>query len=513
LNNSLIYGKSDIQGVVSVEDTGNGIMKIYTQNTDGEITAQEHPTDYWILTSEPQDKMSMELKGNGFYKYKNLFNTKTDYNHSKKYCYNHWKVKDKFFLIHDPKEAFMTQTGVTYYKGLKHDQVSVLSFDIETTTLEHTSDAKILLISNTYRDHRGNIERRMFCYDEYTNEKEFIEAWCAWVRQVNPSIIVGHNIFNFDLPYIHHIAFRSGIDFIIGREETSGKFNDWSSKFRKDASQFYEYRKFFAPGREIVDTFFLSIKYDISRKYESYGLKSIIKQENLEVKDRQFYDASQIRYNYKNPIEWEKIKQYALHDADDALTLWDLMGPSSFYMAQIVPRSLQEIVSTASGSQLNSIMIRAYLQDDHSLPKATDAHTFEGAISLGKPGVYPNCVRWDIASLYPSIMRQYKIHDPIKDPMGHFLLLTEHLAIERLRNKKLAKDTGDKYYDDLQNSQKIMANSLYGFLGAPGLLFNYPDGASQITAKGREILRSAVEWASGREYDKWARGTDKEYAP
>jgi hypothetical protein len=55
---------------------------------------------------------------------------------------------------------------------------------------------------------------------------------------------------------------------------------------------------------------FLSIRYDtFAKKYNSYGLKNIIKQENLERIDRVAYDASQIRFNYKNPVEWVKIKE------------------------------------------------------------------------------------------------------------------------------------------------------------------------------------------------------------
>src|ERR1035437_2153251 len=120
------------------------------------------------------------------------------------------------------------------------------------------------------------------------------------------------------------------------------------SKFRKDQSQFLDYNKCYIFGREIIDTYFLSIKFDVvQKKYESYGLKPIIKAEGLEIEGRQFYDASLIRKNYTIPEEWEKIKDYALHDADDALSLWDLQGPSSFYMCNTIPKSLQELTCGA----------------------------------------------------------------------------------------------------------------------------------------------------------------------
>jgi DNA polymerase elongation subunit (family B) len=68
---------------------------------------------------------------------------------------------------------------------------------------------------------------------------------------------------------------------------------------------------------------------------------------------------------------------------------------------------------------------------------------------------------------------------------------------ERLRNKKLAKETGEQYYKDLDQSQKIVINSLYGFLGAGFLLYNYPEGGAEVTRKGREMLLKGVEWATG----------------
>jgi DNA polymerase elongation subunit (family B) len=100
-------------------------------------------------------------------------------------------------------------------------------------------------------------------------------------------------------------------------------------------------------------------------------------------------------------------------------------------------------------------------------------------------------------------MREYKVCCKEKDPEENFIKMTEYFTEERLVNKKLAKETGDRYYDDLQNAQKTVINSGYGFLGAPGLNFNYPEGAAFVTEKGREILKTAIQWATGKEYNQW----------
>jgi DNA polymerase elongation subunit (family B) len=79
-----------------------------------------------------------------------------------------------------------------------------------------------------------------------------------------------------------------------------------------------------------------------------------------------------------------------------------------------------------------------------------------------------------------------------------------------LKNKKLAKDTNDKYYKDLEQSQKVGINSMYGFLGSSGLNFNYPNGASEVTRRGREVLGMAIKWATGNTYEEWKPKDEKD---
>ena len=493
----LISGKNNIQGIVSIQDHEDGFVTLYIQDNAGRIFPEVIPRDYWILTHKQTDKHCIKLSGNGYYQYLNPFSTNDDFQFAKKHFR---KFGDQAWWVNDSKESLMLSNGLTYYKGLKQKDVSVLAFDIETTTLEHNKDAKILIIANTFRDSSGNIERKLFCYDDFSGPKEMLEAWCDWVRNKNPSIITGHNIYSFDFGYLDFIASTVNIELRLGRQGEAIKFNSWSSKFRKDATQFIDYFKCHIPGREIVDTFFLSIKYDVSRKYNSYRLKSIIEQEGLEVEGRQFYDASLIRKNYTIPSEWKQIKAYAEFDADDAMALWDLQGPSVFYWCQKVPKSLQEIVCGATGSQLNAMMVRSYLQEWHSLPRASETKRFEGAISQGFPGIYNHALKFDIASLYPSIILQYEIFDREKDPKGNFFEIVKTLREYRLENKRKAKETGERYYTDLEQSEKVGINSAYGFLGSVGLLFNSPGNAAKVTEYGRDILTSAINWTKEKNF-------------
>ncbi|NJO64173.1 MAG: hypothetical protein HC836_40180 [Richelia sp. RM2_1_2] len=161
------------------------------------------------------------------------------------------------------------------------------------------------------------------------------------------------------------------------------------------------------------------------------------------------------------------------------------------------------MLESASGGQINSIMLRGYLQNNHSIPKADEIESFQGAISFGVPGIYKNVMKIDFSGLYPSIMRQYKVHDEKKDPLKLFLTLVEYFAEFRLKYKKLYKETNEKYYDDMQGALKIFANSCYGFLGTNGLNFNSEKSAAFITEKGRELLKYTIEWATNKDYEYW----------
>lgn len=491
--NKILYGKDVLDRVISIE-VKDKVATIFRQEPDGSVSKIEQDNDNWVLSANKLHTNSQELQGNLNYKYITFLDKDSSI-----YQFKKVHAAEDLFSISNPKERFMVANGITYHKGLKHDEVSILSFDIETTTLEHTDDAKILLIANTFRS-QGQLTKKMFAYDDYKNQGEMLKAWCNWIQDVNPAIITGYNINLFDIPYINFIAQENGVKLNLGRDNSNLRIEQYTSKFRKDGSQFYDYNKPKIFGREVIDGLFLALKYDIGRKYENYKLKSIIAEEGLEKEGRTFYDANQIRYKYMIPEEWAKIKAYAADDGDDALAIYDLMSAPQFYFTQMVPKSFQSVTETATGSQINSIMVRSYLQEGHSLPKASEKVPFEGAISIGNPGIFKNVFKIDVASLYPSIMIQYEVYSPEKDPNKNFLTLVKVLTERRLEHKKLAKETGDTYYKNLEQSEKIGINSAYGFLGAIGLLFNAPEKAAFITSTGREILETAINWCEGKGY-------------
>lgn len=489
--NVLIFGKDQTEEIVSLEIKDN---LVYAYFNDGSYKTQ--PARYFVLASRKIDNNFVQLSGESFYKWVRIFDCKIKYSAERKKL---WKYKDVIWSPNSEIEMHMLSKGTTLFKGLQIKEVSRLGFDIETNGLIQDENSTIYMISNTFRDGKGNETKRVFTKNNYKNVGEMLVDWSNYVREINPTMMVAHNGIGFDLPYMNHVAKLQRVKLLIGRDASELTFSDRPRNFRVDGSQSWQYNTPSVFGRHVVDTMFLSVKFDIGRNFPSWGLKPIIEHLGLVKDGREFYDASKIKENWDNPVEREKIIQYGIDDGDDCLNLYEIMAPSFFYMNQSIPKSFQEVVCGASGSWLNGIMVRAYLQDFRSIPKSNEKSYVHGGISFGIPGIYSNMFKVDVASLYPSIMREYKISPIGKDPDNYYFQMVDYFTEKRFEYKNQYKETGNEYYNDLQASSKVFINSAYGVLGTPGLNFNDFAQADRITGIGRQIIRKCLRWASNKD--------------
>ena len=504
-NDKLLYGKSNIKRVVGLECVDD-CAEVFIQKENGIVESLKLPHRYWILSNSQLTNKAVKLEGNLHFKYGYQFSTRDDFEKAR----GSWRNSD-IYSLYNSEEAYMVKDGITFYRDMTLSDLSILSFDIETTGLDgNAKDAKLLLISTTFRNHLGESINKLFSYDEYENEGQLINAFCTYVKRVDPSVIIGHNIIGYDFPYLQARAKKNKVELKLGRNDSSIKFNSYESNFRLDGTRNLTYHNISIYGREICDTFMLAVSFDVSKAFETYSLKPLIKQLGFEKEGRQHYDAEKIRVNFRNFAEFKKIKEYAEADAEDSLKLFDMMAPLYFNMCPYFPKPFSEILLSASGSKINSMMVRAYLQDRHSIPKATATENFKGALSFAVPGVYSNCFKIDVASLYPNIIVSYSVYDIDKDPKGYLLELVKIFKENRLKLKKLAAETGNPLYKQMDTTTKGILNSFFGFFSASGLNFNSVECGSFITAKGREILEFTIKWASGKDASEFIKQEESE---
>jgi DNA polymerase elongation subunit (family B) len=322
-------------------------------------------------------------------------------------------------------------------------------------------------------------------------------------KRKDPDIINFWNGYGYDLPYLQHVAKLYGTSLALGRDGSNVEFKQKPSQKRVDGNTSWDYYKAHIYGRQIVDGQFVALNYGVGKGYPSWGLKPIAEAEGFVTPDRQFYDASKIRDNWHIPEEREKIVQYGIDDSEDTINLYFRMITSYFYTATSTAMPFEEMMQGATGKWVNSVLVRGYLQKGHSIPKACEPQRVAGGMSYGIPGVYSNVLKYDAASYYPSTILKFNIHNPKKDPDNLFVKTVKYFTEARLNNKRLYKETGDKYYDDLQAAGKIFINSSYGVLATSGLNFNSFEHATEITRCCRAGLKKAVIWATGKAINHW----------
>lgn len=487
----VIFGKNKSKGIVAAEIIDNYVVCLTNENEEIHL-----PMVYWVLTTIPTKK-GRKLKGNQHYKYITTMDTAEEYQEFLNKCR---KKRVDFYTVYHDIESSMLYHGYTFYKDIKISDISVLAFDIEASGLTKDETSEVFVITNTFRNREGEIIKKQFVLDDEKGQGHLIDQWCAWVREVDPDIITGHNINGYDLPYLNHCS-DNGL--ALGRDDSTITFRKKSSDYRVDGSQTWQYNKIKCYGRDIIDGMFLAVKYDIGRNYPAWGLKPIAEYEGWVTEDRQFYDASQIGKNWHIPEEREKIIAYCADDSDDSLRVFDLMAPSFFYMCQAIPKPFQVVTESASGSWLNALLVRSYLQDNYSIPKASEKEYVGGGMSWGNPGLYTNVTKWDAKSFYPSTIIAFDLYDEKKDPKGHYLEMVKYFTNKRFEQKAKYKETGEKHFDDLQASSKVFINSAYGLMGTQGLNFNNFKIAQEITKCCRKGLQKCILWATGKDVDYW----------
>jgi DNA polymerase, archaea type len=116
------------------------------------------------------------------------------------------------------------------------------------------------------------------------------------------------------------------------------------------------------------------------------------------------------------------------------------------------------------------------------------------ALHLFATGVATRVVKVDVASLYPSLMRSYRI-GPARDRLGVLLTLVDRLVERRLEAKArgrraLAGSPERHSHEAMAAALKIVVNSAYGYLAAGGELTRFADvhAANEVTRRGREVL-------------------------
>jgi DNA polymerase elongation subunit (family B) len=392
------------------------------------------------------------------------------------------------YQVNSPVSQFLMRTGVTLFKGMSFEDLRRLQLDIETLSLNpRDEDGAVVMIALKQGDH----EELLFLD---TDERDLLVRFSAAIHRLDPDVIEGHNIYNFDLPYLVERARCWQVPLRLGRDGSPPLLNE-QQRFRAGPVSL-PYTQAHIHGRHIVDTYQQLQRFDTAGRLSSYALKSAIRTLGLEREEREFVAGEEIATLWRSgERDRERLGRYAMDDVRDVDLLARVTVPTEFYQTQILPMTFQRTTVTGTGRKIDDLMVRAYLAAGHALPVAGEARPYPGGFTkLLRSGVFGPIVKADVESLYPSIM----IHDDITaaaDTLRAFPVLLRELTKRRIEAKQRARQTiGEEHtlWDGLQSSFKVLINSFYGYLGFSGGLFNDFDAAERVTLEGQHLIRNVV---------------------
>lgn len=401
-----------------------------------------------------------------------------------------------FFLLNDPVQQHLMATGRTLFKGMKFGELRRMQVDIETFTAgsyEFSNPAREgdRIIAIAMSDHTGWTE---VLSGAELDEKRMLERFVERVCERDPDVLEGHNLFKFDLPYLIERAKRHGVKLALGRDGRAPATRP--SRF-SIAERTIAYPRTEVFGRHVVDTFFLAQYYDVShRSLEGFGLKEIAAHFGVSAPDRTYLDGDEIADTFrKDPA---RVMKYARDDIVETRAVSDLLSPTYFVQAGMLPYDYQTLCVRGSGTKVDALMLREYLRQRRAIPLPDAPREFEGGYTdIFFTGVAENVHHCDVRSLYPSLLLRSRLR-PQSDDLGVFLALLDYLRTLRLETKQRmeAGQPGEEphHLEAMQSAFKILINSFYGYLGFSQARFSDFSLAERVTAEGRALLKHMIEW-------------------
>jgi DNA polymerase elongation subunit (family B) len=328
-------------------------------------------------------------------------------------------------------------------------------------------------------------------------EADLLLRLSARIAELDPDVIENHHLHGFDFPFLVERASRLGVTLSLGRapgldrRPAARGAAPWINGERAVSRQ-----RFTVPGRELIDTLDAVRRHDFSaRDLPGHGLKAVARHFGVAAEDREHVPGGEVYRVYTQ--DPERVRRYARHDAIEVSRLSRLLGGAAFALAQMAPRRYERLADAGAATGIiDPLLVRAYLREGAALPAPGTGdgteHTGAG-LHLFATGVAERVVKADVASLYPSLMRQYRI-GPRSDRLGVLLGLLERLVDRRLEAKRQARvcapGSSERHaHEALSAAMKLVVNSAYGYLGAVGLTrFSDVHAANEVTRRGRELL-------------------------
>lgn len=444
--------------IIAAEVTASN-AEIFVRDAAGELSRQSLPFSPWCLAekgvSVPEGATVVELSGTAPLARRLEFSSLEAYEK----ILPELKKTPGVLAIRDVNCQFFSTSGLRLFAGMDFSELVRMQFSVVISADEKSLEAIEVA------DNKGFTKR--FDVENCGGELQVLEAFNTAVKERDPDLLEGFNIFRTDLPFLEKRAKKLKFTFDCGRN--SAGFSSRKSRFPVAEKQI-SCTRYALYGRHVIDVYHLLLFYDaVHRDFENFELGYL--------------------KNYFHIPENSGV-------CEAVRALSELLLPASFYKCCTLPLNLQDAVLRGSGAALDALFVAEYQRSGFSVPYPEEARRFAGALTgTGDAGVYYNVRHCDVRSLYPSLLL-YLDRAPARDELGIFLKLLRQLREFRLNAKdraRAASGSDKQRFNALQNTFKILINSFYGYLGFAQGSFNDYALAETVTAAGREILSKLAQ--------------------
>jgi len=356
----------------------------------------------------------------------------------------------------------------------------------------------------------------------FATEAELLGAFVERVRALDPDILTGWNVVDFDLSVLARLAETLGVPLLLGRGGQPVRFRP--SNFPGAPTQVT------VPGRVVLDG--IQLLRGAFVRLESYALNDVgrvILGRGKTVEDRE--GGREILRLFQ-----EDREALVAYNRNDARLVLDILEELRL-LELTVERSLLTGMPPDRVSASIAAFDFLYLSELHKLgiagptvtgPVSADVGTPGGHVLEPRPGLHRDVAVFDFKSLYPSLIRTFQI-DPlgyaratagkreeegpgaggIRAPNGA-VFPREPGILPRLLDELVPRREKAKREGNAVASQaiKILMNSFYGVLGTSACRFADPALAGAITGFGKEILLWSKRWIEGEGYEVLYGDTD-----
>jgi DNA polymerase-2 len=375
----------------------------------------------------------------------------------------------------------------------------LLALDIETDGFDGpllsaaiaTRDVERVFVRGTGKD-RGRIT---FVPDE----KSLLAALFTAIRALDPDVLAGWNVIEFDLAVLDARSRAHRLPFAIGRAGESARVLPASSAQQLSIAR--------VPGRVILDG--IATLKSATYRFDRFTLEYVSREllgRGKKIAPGEGSPVAEIRRMHAEDAD--ALAAYNLEDCRLVLDIFeraDLVG-FALERARLTGLALDRpggSVAAFDHLYLPRLHRRGFVAPDVGAAMAGgDLVASPGGHVLDSvPGLYEDVLSFDFRSLYPSIIRTFRIdplglHQPGENPLpgesgasfardGAILpALIETLHDARSRAMAAKNEA-------LSRAIKILMNSFYGVLGTPGCRFFDPRLPTSITRRGHAVIERA----------------------